>query len=350
MMKIILTLVFLISLLICPFTVYAEGDTIDLHGLSVAELDDLTKRINLERKAALDFDNETYELLEADYNLLLMSSASSDAELKHPFWGLDKKRERSCYQIWGDCSIKYGDGSKLELPEARVIYWFDFSISAYRHVAFITKSQIVYFDSSLLSYVEEYIDQAIIDRLVKCDSIYPTDDKQRELFLHVVYPDLTINSIITQYEGKPVSELLPVIESFGYDIILLDNGHEVNDIDPTKYYVYFGSSDAKRKEIRIPLLSEYVMLELNGYEQVLDHRLPRNSARRFAEKYVDGLYDDVSFAGYYPYEVMVSNDRYDTWQLSGKCKINGAEMQYKILVTGLADNPIIQDIKIEPIE
>lgn len=345
-----LAVALLLALLFCTLPTFTKSETIDLHSMSVSELDELSERIKSERRNALEFDSKVYELLEANYDLLLLSCASSEVELKHPFWGLDKKRERSCYQIWGDCSIKYKDGSKVDYLEARAIYWFDPSVLAYRHVAFITKSHIIFYDSSLLENVEKYLDLAIADRLSNSVDVFPTDDKQFELFMQVIYPDETIDGIIAQYEGKPVSDLLKIIEPLGYSIVLLDDGHETNDIDPTKYYVYFGFTDWKRKEIRIPVLSEFVMLELNGYEKVLDHRLPIDTARRFAENYVDELYGSVSFAGYYPHEVMVQNGQYDTWQLYGRCKIDGNEMHYDILVTGCADNPIIQSIEIEPVE
>lgn len=157
---------------------------------------------------------------------------------------------------------------------------------------------------------------------------------------------VTLDTMFYEIGGLPLEEALEKLSAFPYPIKCYYSGNDLTDYESNEYYVICGSYYEPQSEIHLVVQTKYIMENANGYKDVLEHRIPAYIARDVAEKYLRELYGEISFAGYYPHEVMMDNGKYDTWRINGGCKINGEEKSYAVYVTGTEDNPVIIDHEI----
>lgn len=157
---------------------------------------------------------------------------------------------------------------------------------------------------------------------------------------------VTLDTMLYEVGGLPLEEALEKLSAFPYPIKCYYAGKDLTDYESNEYYVIYGAYYETQSEIHLVVQTKYIMENANGYKDVLEHRIPAYIARDVAEKYLRELYGEISFAGYYPHEVMMDNGKYDTWRINGGCKINGEEESYAVYVTGTEDNPVIIDHEI----
>ena len=150
---------------------YAEPRYVDLESMTVAELEKLENEIKAEKKSAVYFDSEIYQFLKADFSSLLNKVAPENKRINLPFFGLEKCRERECYQLWGTCVAEFTDESEQKFANAHAIYWHDVEQNVYKHVAFYTDDNIYFLDVELLQKVACYLDQATLNRLSTNDQL-----------------------------------------------------------------------------------------------------------------------------------------------------------------------------------
>ncbi|MDO4755788.1 MAG: hypothetical protein Q4A54_05555 [Parabacteroides sp.] len=173
----------------------------------------------------------------------------------------------------------------------------------------------------------------------KSEDIVNNDLVERNIF--ETGTEEEIENYINSFAGEKISDLLPELSEAMYPIVYVFDGKEISNIDPNLFYLYFGAVFGD-EEIRLVLLDEDDMTKYGGYEEILEHFLPKYKARPFAEKFIKEKYPEarVSFAGYYPFDRF--EDR-ETWCFYGGCKIDGEEYDYKVYVTGTGDKPEIKD-------
>lgn len=155
-----------------------------------------------------------------------------------------------------------------------------------------------------------------------------------------------VSDLLYEIGGLPLGEALEKLSVFSCDIKCYYAGKNLTDYESDEYYVIYGTYYEKDEEMHLIVQTKYIMENANGYKDVLEHRIPSRIARDYAENYLREMYGDISFAGYYPHEVMMDNGKYDTWRINGGCKISGEEKSYKVYVTGTKDAPVIIDYEI----
>lgn len=201
-------ILFIILMLLIQ-TSLCEPRTIDLNKMSVKELDSLIAEIKEEKKDATHLESIRKDQLIENYKSLLEQVLPDDTKIKYPFLGLDASCERCCYQVWGDCSAKLADKSKLSLKDAHAIYWYNEDDISFYLVAFYTKDTVYMLDHSLLSNVQKFLDEEIVEKLSSESSV-----NQYQLGLEPIKRKLTDQEIIDDILSQ---------EYLGYDIAFWRN-------------------------------------------------------------------------------------------------------------------------------
>lgn len=164
-MKKLSVLFLIVCILSSLFTAYAEPRTIDLSTMTVNEIDALIQDAKDERNAATDFDSSIKRKLESEFEAIFESYFSSDVEISYPLFGLDGSRERECYQLSGDCTVKYNDGTKVKYKDVRAIFWHDEAKDEYSLAAFMSKDEVFFTDADVCPNIARYLDENTFSRV-----------------------------------------------------------------------------------------------------------------------------------------------------------------------------------------
>ena len=145
----------------------AEVRAFDFDVMSVEELDDLLDDVRAEKKAAVVFSNEAYELLRADFKMTLEGFAPDAVKFDYPLFGLNRDRERTYYAVSGTVTAKYADETETEFKNATAVYWHDEETDSFHQVAFFTRDRVYSVRPEVLKNIERYPDGEVYQRIYK---------------------------------------------------------------------------------------------------------------------------------------------------------------------------------------
>ena len=157
-MKRLVAIVLLVMLAFSAFIACAEKMEIDIEDMTPAELLALKDKIEKEYDKATAVSSSIDSKLCSDFKKTFEGMFTDAQSFSYPFFGLSTSRARTLYKVYGDCTVKYYDKSKITYSASAFYYR---SESGEFDLALVMLDKDVAFkDDEILPQITRYIDKA----------------------------------------------------------------------------------------------------------------------------------------------------------------------------------------------
>lgn len=136
----------------------AEKIEIDIEDMTPAELLALKDKIEKEYNKATNIPYEVDSQLCADFKKTFEGLFTDAQSFSYPFFGLSTSRARTLYKVYGDCTVKYYDKSKISY-DASAFYYRNENDEFVLALVMLDKD-VAFKDDEVLSQIVRYIDKA----------------------------------------------------------------------------------------------------------------------------------------------------------------------------------------------
>lgn len=157
----------IIALAICLLLVFSftlsSAETIyaNLSEMTPTELRDLENKVSKEYDNATELPSGAYSKLEDQMDKAIKSKFPTATSISYPFFGLSTSRTRSMIKIYGDCSVKFADKSKLSY-EFTGYFWYNEAKKTYDLALLLADKQILIENDEVLANIAEYLESSVV--------------------------------------------------------------------------------------------------------------------------------------------------------------------------------------------
>nr|DAG05064.1 MAG TPA: protein of unknown function (DUF4969) [Siphoviridae sp. ctuy39] len=146
---------------------------------------------------------------------------------------------------------------------------------------------------------------------------------------------------LSEYVGKPLSELMSKVDELGYTATYLADGVDFTDfIDAMKDDYLTGDikEDAKNKTVEVTL-KLIANEEAEKIKTSLNEKFPEGDAWVIAENYGQEKFGDGFDLNFLMGKIDASAEDENTWFLKAECSLDGTDMTCEAKITGTKDAP-----------